>query len=98
MLTLVVQNPVPTALRFQTGNSLDKYVETDTSIYKYADRYSCRLVGYDHWRNNGAQSLRIVRTYTQTTDALDVFASIGYESLIGFDIVVDKTSQTIGLW
>ena len=36
-------------------------------------------------------------TYMATTDQLDVSATIGYESLLGFDIVVDKTSETVGL-
>ena len=88
--------PVPTALRFQVGNSLDKYVETDTSIYKYV--YEVRVdwlgmtIGETAVPNHYVSRI----TYTQTTDALDVFAGIGYESLIGFDIVVDKTSETIG--
>lgn len=102
MNTLIVDatfgdsEPVSTALRFELGTSLDKYVETETSIYSHV--YDIRA----DWLNSSIGETTLPNgyvsrvTYMATSDQIDNSATLGYENLIGFDIVVDKTSETIG--
>ena len=87
-----------TAIEFDSsGSSLDRYVEASSTISTYSN--DLRL----DWMTPslGEQSLYdgyVSRPVLQPfSDGLNPIATIGHRTLIGYDIVVDKTTETIGM-
>ncbi len=89
---------VPTALEFYGDRStLDSYVDTKSDIFKHS--YDTRL----DWLTPKIGDVELHSTFVGRqvlqpySDALMPVARIGHGVLLGYDIVVDKTSQTVGM-
>ena len=87
-----------TSIKFRTyASKLDKYADATSDIHLYkADLRK-------DWMTSKVGELELVPTYVERylmsdfTDGLVAdSAQIGYDVLIDYDVVVDKTSQTIG--
>lgn len=90
--------PTSTAIEFDsTGSHLDRYVEASSDISTYSNDLR------KDWMTPslGEQSLYntfVARPVLQPfSDGINPVATIGHSILIGYDIVVDKTTETIGM-
>lgn len=89
---------VPTALKFDSqGSMLDRYVESTSEIVTYKNDLR------KDWMAPVLGETSLVDTFVSRpvlqpfSDGLNPVATIGTNVLLGYDIVVDKTSETVGM-
>jgi tetratricopeptide (TPR) repeat protein len=92
------EQTVSTELSFNnTGSSLDRYVDISSDIMKYKSDVRKDWLSASIGDNTTAHNY-VTRVISEPfSDGLNPIATLGSDVLSQFDIVVDKTSQTIGL-